>query len=225
MNTRTATIRPHRRWRRLLVSVGALAVAGALAFAVQQSLAPASAAVPTGIPATVPTSESVGEPVGDVTGSVLAPSEADGVIRDGDQPTVFDVDREAIGKLDPALLEALQRAATDAAHDGVDVRVNSGWRSAALQDRMLQDAIAEYGSEAEAARWVATPATSAHVSGDAVDLGPLPALDWLAQRGWRYGLCQIYANESWHYELRPDAATDGCPEMYADPTEDPRMHP
>lgn len=225
MNTRTTTIRPYRRWRRLLVSVGALAVAGTLAFAVQQSLASASAAVPTGIPATVPTSESVGEPAGEVTGSVLAPSEADGVIRDGDQPTVFDVDREAIGKLDPALLEALQRAATDAAHDGVDVRVNSGWRSAALQDSMLRDAIAEYGSEAEAARWVATPATSAHVSGDAVDLGPLPALDWLTQRGWRYGLCQIYANESWHYELRPDAAADGCPEMYADPTEDPRMHP
>ena len=30
----------------------------------------------------------------------------------------------------------------------------------------------KYGSEAEAARWVATPDTSAHVSGDAVDIGP-----------------------------------------------------
>lgn len=72
---------------------------------------------------------------------------------------------------------------------------------------------------------MATAETSAHVSGDAVDLGPLPTLDWIAQRGWRYGLCQIYGNESWHYELRPEAVTDGCPEMYTDPTEDPRMQP
>ena len=38
-----------------------------------------------------------------------------------------------------------------------------------------------------------------------------------------YGLCQIYRNESWHFELRPDAIENGCPSMYADPTHDPRM--
>ena len=27
----------------------------------------------------------------------------------------------------------------------------------------------------------------------------------------RYGLCQIYGNEPWHYELRPDAVDHGCP--------------
>ncbi len=42
-------------------------------------------------------------------------------------------------------------------------------------------------------------------------------------RGAEYGLCQIYANEPWHYELRPDAVEVGCPALYADPTEDPRM--
>ena len=111
----------------------------------------------------------------------------------------------------------------DAEHDGMTILVNSGWRSALLQERMLQEAITEYGSEEEARRWVATPDTSEHVTGDAVDLGPLPALDWLVQRGWRYGLCQTYGNESWHYELRPEAVEDGCPAPYADPTEDPRM--
>jgi hypothetical protein len=40
-----------------------------------------------------------------------------------------------------------------------------------------------------------------------------------------YGLCQSYGNEPWHYELRPDAVDDGCPPIYADPTEDPRMLP
>ena len=39
----------------------------------------------------------------------------------------------------------------------------------------------------------------------------------------RDGLCQIYGNEPWHYELRSEAIDHGCPAMYADPTHDPRM--
>ncbi|MGW9159063.1 M15 family metallopeptidase [Microbacterium sp. NPDC055665] len=219
MNTRTIPRSPRaRRRHRFVVVAVALALAVIVVFAVQQSLSVAFAdAARTGpLPGLTPV------PNGGVTGSVIAPSEADGVIRDGDQPTVFDVDRVAVGNLDPDLLAALQRAASDAEDDGITFRVNSGWRTPALQERMLQDAIVQYGSEAEARRWVATPETSEHVTGDAVDLGPLPALDWLAQRGWRYGLCQIYANETWHYELRPDAVDEGCPEMLADPTADPR---
>ena len=52
------------------------------------------------------------------------------------------------------------------------VLVDSGWRSPAYQEHLLREAVPKYGSEAEAARWVATPNTSAHVSGDAVDIGP-----------------------------------------------------
>ncbi|PVE94013.1 M15 family metallopeptidase [Microbacterium sp. TPD7012] len=222
MNTRTRPLHRSSRGRRLLVTAIALVAVLILAFAVQQSLVAASASVSS---QETPTDESGGLPPQALAGSVLAPSDADGVIRDGDEPTVFDTDRVAIANLDPALLDALQRAANDAAADGLEFRVNSGWRSAVLQERMLQDAIVQYGSETEAARWVATPQTSAHVSGDAVDMGPLPTLDWLAQHGADYGLCQTYANESWHYELRPDAVTEGCPEMYSDPTEDPRMTP
>ena len=70
---------------------------------------------------------------------------------------------------------------------------------------------------------MATPDTSAHVSGDAVDIGPSDAAAWLSEHGAGYGLCQIYDNEPWHYELRPDAIDHGCPPMYADPTHDPRM--
>jgi hypothetical protein len=70
---------------------------------------------------------------------------------------------------------------------------------------------------------VATPKTSAHVSGDAVDVGPSRAAAWLSEHGAAYGLCQIYANEPWHYELRTEAFDHGCPAMYADPTHDPRM--
>jgi hypothetical protein len=56
-----------------------------------------------------------------------------------------------------------------------------------------------------AARWVATPTASAHVSGDAADIGPPAAAAWLSLHGAAYALCQIYANEPWHYDLRPEA--------------------
>ncbi len=147
--------------------------------------------------------------------------EADGAVPDG--TTVFDDEVPGVAKLDPALLGALRRAATDAAGDGVEFFVNSGWRSPAYEDQLRREAIAEYGSEAEAARWVATGTTSPHVSGDAVDIGPAHATSWLSAHGAAYGLCQIYGNEPWHYELRPDAIAHGCPRMYADPTQDPRM--
>ena len=70
---------------------------------------------------------------------------------------------------------------------------------------------------------VATPDTSAHVSRDAVDIGPSGAAAWLSEHGAEYGLCQIYGNEPWHYELRPEAIARGCPPTYSDPTHDPRM--
>ncbi len=70
---------------------------------------------------------------------------------------------------------------------------------------------------------MATADTSPHVSGDAVDIGPSTAAAWLSEHGATYGLCQIYGNEPWHYELRPDAGDHSCPPMYEDPTHDPRM--
>src|SRR5215211_1707507 len=147
--------------------------------------------------------------------------EADGAVPDG--ATVFDDEIPAVANLDPDLLGALRQAATDAADDGVEFFVDSGWRSPEYQDQLLREAVFEYGSEEEAARWVATPNTSAHVSGDAVDIGPFEATAWLSGHGADYGLCQIYSNEPWHYERRPEAVDHGCPPMYADPTHDPRM--
>jgi D-alanyl-D-alanine carboxypeptidase len=137
--------------------------------------------------------------------------------------TVFDDEHPSVANLDPALLVALRAAARDAAVDRVEFSVNSGWRSPAYQNQLRREAVSRYGSEAEAARWVATADTSAHVMGRAVDLGSHDARAWLSRHGARYGLCQIYRNEPWHYELRPEAIIRGCPPMYADPTHDPRM--
>jgi zinc D-Ala-D-Ala carboxypeptidase len=161
-------------------------------------------------------------------GALVAPGQqrgahgdADGAVPDG--TTVFDDEIPGVANLDPALLGALRQAATNAADDGVEFFVNSGWRSPEYQEQLLHEAVSKYGSEKEAARWVATPNTSPHVSGDAVDIGPSAATAWLSKHGAEYGLCQIYKNEPWHYEMRPEAIAHGCPRMYADPTRDPRM--
>ena len=137
--------------------------------------------------------------------------------------TVYDDGIPGVAKLDPDLLAALRRAASDAAPEGVELLVDSGWRSPAYQQRLLDEAISKYGSREAATRWVATPETSAHVKGDAVDIGPSGAAAWLAAHGAAYGLCQTYGNEPWHYELRAEAVGSGCPAPYGDPTYDPRM--
>lgn len=150
-----------------------------------------------------------------------AGDESGGAVPDG--TTAFDDQVPGIAKLDFSLVEALRQASNDAADAGVQLTVTSGWRSPEYQQGLLDEGIATYGSEQEAARWVASPETSAHVSGDAVDIGPSAASAWLFRHGAGYGLCQIYHNEPWHYELRPDAVDQGCPAMYADATQDPRM--
>jgi D-alanyl-D-alanine carboxypeptidase len=147
--------------------------------------------------------------------------EADGAVPDG--TTVFDNEVPGVANLDSALLGALRHAASGAADDGVEFVVDSGWRSPAYQERLLREAVLKYGSREEAARWVATPDRSAHVSGNAVDIGPSGAAAWLSERGAEYGLCRVYGNEPWHYELRPEAIAHGCPPTYSDPTQDPRM--
>jgi D-alanyl-D-alanine carboxypeptidase len=147
--------------------------------------------------------------------------EGDGVVPDG--VTVFDDAIPAVANLDPDLLKALRDAAAGAALEDITIYVTSGWRSPEYQNQLLRAAVSKYGSEDAAARWVATAATSPHVSGDAVDIGHSDATAWLSRQGAEYGLCQIYRNEPWHYELRPGAIAHSCPRMYANPTQDPRM--
>lgn len=115
----------------------------------------------------------------------------------GDRPVALAVPRPGRGEqpspapmpgaagLEPALRAALERAAGDAAGDGVPLVITSGLRTPEHQERLLAEAIAERGSRAEALRWVATPETSAHVAGEAVDIGPEEARAWLGASGAR----------------------------------------
>ena len=141
-------------------------------------------------------------------------------IQDGDpgyaeSMSPFDDALPAIANLGPDLRTAMQDAAREAQADGIDLYLTSGWRSAFFQRWLLDDAIAKYGSVEEASRYVSTPEKSKHVSGDAVDVGPTDGAYWMAGNGYRFGLCQIYANEIWHYEL---ATTPGgaCPALLRD---------
>lgn len=126
-----------------------------------------------------------------------------------------DADHPALRRMDPELLAAVRKAAADAKAAGIEVGVTSGWRSERYQQRLLDQAVARYGSLAEARRFVDTPQESAHVSGKAVDIGPTDAADWVGRHGAAYGLCQVYANEMWHFEL---LTTPGgqCPPQRAD---------
>jgi hypothetical protein len=225
---RTTTRRIRIRWIRVAGLLFAIAaIAAVLGHQLPTSSSTTSASPRSASPTHVLRRDNRGA-VGEADGAVLLPrehrgalGEADGAVPDG--TTVFDDEIPGVANLDPALIGALRQAATDAANDGIEFIVDSGWRSPEYQEQLLREAVSKYGSEAEAARWVATPNRSAHVSGDAVDVGPADTTQWLSAHGGAYGLCQIYGNEPWHYELRPEAIAHGCPPTYSDPTQDPRM--
>ena len=137
-----------------------------------------------------------------------------GYIPDNQTVTPFDVKNPVVGWLDPPLLAAIQTAARSAASDGVDLEITSGWRTRGFQQRLFDDAVRTYGSVQAAQQFVASPDASRHVVGQAVDVGPADADNWLISNGSRFGLCQIYANEIWHFELATDQ--DGsCPPLRA----------
>ena len=153
----------------------------------------------------------------------VALGEADGAVPDG--TTVFDDERPGVANLDPALLDALRRAATDAAADGVDVPRQ---QRLALRRRTRSSCSArrspKYGSRGGGGPLGGHPRDVARTCrATRSTSGPPAAAAWLSAHGAAYGLCQIYGNEPWHYELRPEAVDHGCPPTYADPTHDPRM--
>lgn len=127
-----------------------------------------------------------------------------GWLPDGVTLSPFDVANPIVGLLEPALLTAVQEATRKAAAENIDIRINSGWRSRGFQQRLFDDGVRSYGSIDAAREFVASPDTSKHVEGKAVDIAPVEADKWLIANGRQFGLCQIYANEIWHFELATD---------------------
>ena len=156
-NTFTFRRQRHRR-RAALIATLAVAAAAFLFVLLQapNALSAGTFAAPDdgGTDGIVATAQERGEAARD--GRITA---ADGHIETGSALSLYD-GSPAVAGLDGALLDALREAGAEAASVGIDLRLNSGWRSEELQQHLLQDAVHKYGSIEEAARWVATPETS-----------------------------------------------------------------
>ena len=117
------------------------------------------------------------------------------------------------GAIDPSLSRAFGKARTAAQAAGRDLQVTSGFRGVATQQRLYDQAVVKYGTTQRARRWVLPPAESAHVNGQAIDVGPRAAAAWLEKHGVRYGLCRRYVNEWWHFERLAPAIGQQCPAL------------
>ncbi|MGN6429002.1 MAG: M15 family metallopeptidase [Leifsonia sp.] len=128
-------------------------------------------------------------------------TDADGYIPDGSS-LALDSDRPAVTRLDPQLRSALDDAVAAAERErGIPITIADGWRSERYQEYLFAQAVQKYGSEEEALRWAKRGSDSEHVAGRAVDIATADAMDFLSRFGSEWGLCQRYANESWHFEL------------------------
>lgn len=117
--------------------------------------------------------------------------------------------------LDPNLSAAYNAAATEAHNAGVPLSITSGYRTPAEQEALWEDGLQTYGSPEAARRWVLPPNESTHVTGQAIDVGPREGAQWLEDHGSHWGLCRMYDNEWWHFELA--TTPDGpCPARLPD---------
>ncbi|MGW4356224.1 M15 family metallopeptidase [Nocardia sp. NPDC004582] len=117
--------------------------------------------------------------------------------------------------LDPRLAAAFAAAASDADAVGVTLWITSGYRTPGEQEALWEDGLQTYGSPEAARRWVLPPGESTHVTGQAIDVGPIEGAQWLEANGSHWGLCRMYDNEWWHFELA--TVPDGpCPARLPD---------
>ena len=126
-------------------------------------------------------------------------------------------------KLRPAAAAAWRAMIARARADGVAIIPISGFRTAAYQDLLFRKAVAKYGSEENAVRWVARPGQSEHQTGLAIDLGEAEnpkadveasfeetrAFQWLQKNAAAFGFELSYPRnnsrgvnyEPWHWRF------------------------
>lgn len=95
--------------------------------------------------------------------------------------------------------------------DGITLNISSAYRSDASQQKLWNNAVKKYGSEAKARKYVAKPGGSAHRTGKALDLVDSSgkaisynskASAWLIKNASKYGF-NPYKAEAWHWEYNP----------------------
>jgi hypothetical protein len=99
----------------------------------------------------------------------------------------------------PDVALAFDRMAAAAHADGVDLIINSAFRSDAEQARLF--------AQHPDPKWVAPPGRSLHRLGTELDLGPPSAYGWLARNGERFHFVKRYEWEPWHWGLALNAGS------------------
>ncbi|MEY9891757.1 hypothetical protein ABIA35_005767 [Catenulispora sp. MAP12-49] len=112
---------------------------------------------------------------------------------------------------------AFLSAQKDAKAAGLGFVLNSGYRSAAYQQRVFDCWVKQLGSPQAARQYALPPNESAHVQGYAMDIAPPSAASWLEASQGKYGLCRRYADETWHFEYQARYKTQGCPALLPHP--------
>ncbi len=102
----------------------------------------------------------------------------------------------------PDVAAAFDRMASLAAGAGLDLIVNSAFRSDAEQAALF--------AAHPDPTWVAPPGHSLHRCATELDLGPESAYGWLAANASRFGFVQRYSWEAWHFGF--DAGPPPCSE-------------
>jgi hypothetical protein len=94
-------------------------------------------------------------------------------------------------RMRPDVAAAFDRLAAAARRSGIQLTINSAYRSDAEQARLF--------AARPDPRWVAPPGQSLHRCGTELDLGPASAYGWLAANAERFGFERRYAWEPWHF--------------------------
>ena len=115
----------------------------------------------------------------------------------------FSGDLSKLNGMNPDMIAKMKAASQEA---GMKIPITSGFRSQEKQDQLRKEAIAKYGSEQAASKWVAK--TSIHTTGNAADIGGADksaAQFWkdnpkLAEAMEKQGLYRPLGHEAWHWE-------------------------
>lgn len=194
--------------------------------AAPSSAAPPSTASPAPSTGGPSTGSSSGRPSGSASSGSKSPSGSpSGSASTGSKTPKTDSDDDGIaddpGATDPSKLvggarTAYQQAKSAMAADGVTMTLTSGKRSYEHQKDLWDQEVRDKGSTAAARMRVLPPDESSHVDGNAIDIN-VAAQPWMRTNGKKYGWCQIYANEAWHFEYQASYKTAGCPALKPHP--------
>ena len=121
-------------------------------------------------------------------------------------------------EIHPQVLARFLSAQAAAKEEGIEMVIDSGYRTTQTQEYLFNRAIKEHKTADEAIKWVLPADLSRHPWGLALDVNlhhEKSGASWLEANGATFGLCRVYVNEWWHFE--PLIAPGGiCPPLKPD---------